>query len=224
MNEEIDIDALKFFGKITSGYTHELNNILAIINELNGSIEDKIRTLENIDPTKIEKVAILVNKIAKQLDRVKSLTKSLNRFAHSVDSEVGNIDVPQLVQDSIALFHYFVKLDGANIVENYTSQSHTIRTNPFLLCFLLFKCIRYILQHIDNQRNIVLSTEQGDSFKIFLSCYLRKDTSKDLESFINCLNQIANPFSIELKTIITANKSGTTIEITISNINKGELQ
>lgn len=224
MNEEIDIDSLKFFGKITSGYTHELNNIVAIINELNGIIEDKIKTFENIDPAKIEKVTISVNKIAKQLDRAKSLTKSLNRFAHSVDSEVENIDVPQLVKDSISLFHYFVKLNGANIVENYTCQSHTVRTNPFLLFFLLFKCIRYILRHIDNQRNIVLSTEQGDPFKIFLSCYLRRDTSQNLEPFINCLNQIANPFSIELKRIITGNESGTTIEITINNINKGTLR
>jgi len=222
MDEQIDIDELKFFAKITSGYTHELNNIVAIINELNGNIEDKIGAFENIDPAKIEKVATSVSKIAKQLDRAKSLTKSLNRFAHSVDSAVENIDVAQLVKDSISLFHYFVKLEGANIVENYTCQSHIIRTNPFLLFFLLFKCVRYILQHIGNQRNIVLSTEEGDSFKIFLSCYLKEDTLEELEPFINSLNKTARPFSIELKTRTNANKTETSIEITINNINEGE--
>ncbi|MFN3781335.1 MAG: hypothetical protein ACK4SO_04080 [Candidatus Kapaibacteriota bacterium] len=224
MDERIDIDALKFFAKITSGYTHELNNIVAIINELNGNIEDKIRTFENIDPTKVEKVAILLNKIAKQLDRAKSLTKSLNRFAHTVDSEIENVDIAQLVKDSISLFRYFVKLSNANIVENYTCQSHIIRTNPFLLFFLLFKCVWYILQEIDNQRNIVLSTAEGKCFKIFLSCYLKEHALEPLESFVNFLNQTANPFGIELKTIIAVNKAETSIEITINNINKGELR
>ncbi|MFN3307025.1 MAG: hypothetical protein ACK42Z_07555 [Candidatus Kapaibacteriota bacterium] len=159
-----------------------MNNIVAIINELNGNIEDKIRTFENIGPTKVEKVAILLNKIAKQLDRAKSLTKSLNRFTHSVDSEIENVDIAQLVKDSISLFRIFVKLSNANIVENYTCQSHIIRTNPFLLFILLFKCVWYILQEIDNQRNIVLSTAEGECFKIFLSCYLKEDALEPLES------------------------------------------
>lgn len=222
MNKPIEIDALKFFAKVTSGFTHELNNIVSIINELNGSIGDKIRTSKNIDQTKVEKAVLSINKISKQLDQAKSLTKNLNRFAHSVDSTIGNIDVIQLVKDFIALFRYFLKLENSNIVENYICESYTIRTNPFLLFFLLFKCVRYILQNIGNQRNIILSTEKGDSFKIFLSSYLKEESMESLKPFINYLNQNANPFCIGLKTLITENKAKITIEITINNINKAE--
>ncbi len=220
MSESAGIDALKFFAKITSGSTHELNNIVAIVNELGGSIEDKINSLENFDPDKTVKIVNSINKIYAQIERAKSLTKSLNRFSHSVDSTIENIDIIQLLKDAATLFRYFVKLESANIVENYSSESFPIRTNPFLLFLLLFKCIQTICSGIGSQRDIFLSTETGNPFKIYLKCITRDDVTVSLEQLICSLNEIANLFSIELKIESGADKCKIAIEFNVGNINQ----
>ena len=99
-----------FFGKITAGITHELKNVLAIIRESAGLMED----IMSISPEAIisyqEKFENSMEKIKDQIKRGVELTDRLNKFAHSTDEAIAKIDLHATIEQLVALSQRFVGL------------------------------------------------------------------------------------------------------------------
>ncbi|MGD8291766.1 MAG: sensor histidine kinase, partial [Desulfobacterales bacterium] len=76
---------LQFFGRISASVSHELKNVLAIVNENAGLLED-LACMANrgkpIDPSRLIKMA---DAVKKQVGRADEILKNMNRFAHSID-------------------------------------------------------------------------------------------------------------------------------------------
>lgn len=74
-----------FFGKMVAGATHDLNNVIAVINELRGLLSDML----DDSPADInqfnEKVARINDRIEIQTQRASHIIKQLNKFAHLTD-------------------------------------------------------------------------------------------------------------------------------------------
>ena len=137
-----------FLGKITAGITHEMKNVLAIIKESAGLMED----IMSISPEAIilyqEKFRNSMIKIKDQIQRGVELTDRLNKFAHSTDEAVAKIDLHETVEQLIALSQRFVRLKNVVLKADPPEQpgrQTTIVTRPVQLLMAMFTVIECCL-------------------------------------------------------------------------------
>jgi len=76
---------VRFFGRMSASISHEIKNVLAIINENAGLLDDFALMAEKgmpLDPRRLGKVA---ESLMKQVRRADAIVRNMNKFAHSVD-------------------------------------------------------------------------------------------------------------------------------------------
>ena len=76
-----------FFGQVCASCTHEMQNVLAIIRESSGLLEDLFNFAGPQDWPHQEKFNRSLQVIQNQVNRGVELIKRLNRFAHAPDSK-----------------------------------------------------------------------------------------------------------------------------------------
>jgi C4-dicarboxylate-specific signal transduction histidine kinase len=107
--------ALRFLGRQTAGQTHELTNVLNIINELTGLVEDLVLVSArtgDMDPTRIQES---LEKIQTQIQRGEELLRGLNRLAHSVDEPRCLFTWSELLDRVQHLAHRSLRLQRARL-------------------------------------------------------------------------------------------------------------
>ena len=101
---------LAFFGTITASVSHELNNVLSIINEYSGLLDDLVSGDNKDKPIEKERIQKIALNIAKQIKREQGIIKLLNRFAHRVDNTLVKFNLNELVTDITRLSQRFASL------------------------------------------------------------------------------------------------------------------
>src|SRR5574340_815055 len=97
INDTLDAACLQVFGKISAAVSHDLKNVLAIINESAGLLDDlALRAAKGIEIPP-ERLNIATARILKQVKRGDVVLKNLNRFAHTTDAPVLQANVAETV-------------------------------------------------------------------------------------------------------------------------------
>ena len=95
MGQEIEnttAAGLQFFGQISASISHELKNVLGIINENAGLLEDLTFMADRgvpLDPVRLKAMA---ESVKKQVGRANAIIGNMNRFAHSADRSYCTVD------------------------------------------------------------------------------------------------------------------------------------
>jgi len=98
-----------FLGRVTASTTHEFRNVLAIVKESAGLIEDLVASGASDRPQLAERIARAVARIDTQVGRGADLLTNLNRFAPSIDPVREGTDLDQTVsQILMAVLALFV--------------------------------------------------------------------------------------------------------------------
>ena len=161
------VNALKevvFFGKITAGITHEMKNVLAIIKESAGLMEDIISLSPEGSIPHEEKIQTSLARIKNQIIRGVGLTDRLNRFAHSPDESPAKVDLIEMVERLIALSERFVR--QKNVVLRMSAQKKSglqmnIVTHPVLLQMALFECFQCCLDVMPSGSEITIEFQKN---------------------------------------------------------------
>jgi signal transduction histidine kinase len=132
---------LRFFGTITASVSHELKNVLAIINENAGLMEDILELAAQgraPDPVRLLKAA---HAIKAQIGRGDTIIKNLNRFAHSVDEPVAAVVVEQALALAVALAGRLAAMRGVAVTLVPPAESVMVKTAPFAFQQLMWQCL-----------------------------------------------------------------------------------
>jgi hypothetical protein len=161
-------EGLKFFGKITSTTTHDLNNIIGIINENAGLLEDLGWMAKQGTPPDIDQWIQIGQKISAQVQRAHETIKNLNNFAHSTDHTRARVNPDTLLALVAFLSKRLLaeKMVTAQLVP--AEESLEIETCPFLFLNLVGTCLVFAADHADQNKKIVIHTRQ-DSKKLSVS-------------------------------------------------------
>jgi len=144
-DEKSCYQSLAFCGKITASVTHELNNVLGTIDQVNGLIEDLIE-FGTTDPDALsDKLRLISDKVAKQIERGSHLIDRLNAFAHMSDHGIGECDVKVLVENVTALTQRLTGLRKVGLQASLPDDNVTIVTSPFHFAQMYFVVIYRIL-------------------------------------------------------------------------------
>ncbi|MCJ7596564.1 MAG: sensor histidine kinase, partial [Desulfobacterales bacterium] len=73
---------LQFFGKISASISHEIKNVMAIITESAGLMEDLTVLAEKGMPIDPQRLKTHAGKIMTQIRRADEIIKNMNRFSH----------------------------------------------------------------------------------------------------------------------------------------------
>jgi C4-dicarboxylate-specific signal transduction histidine kinase len=163
-----------FWGTITASISHEMNNVMSIINECAGLLDDLIAATGGEGQIDCDKVQGTSQNIAKQVKRGTTIIKRLNRFAHSCDAPLANVDLNTLILEVVGLAQRFVRLKRVCLETELEDADIMLDSNAFVLQHAIFVCIQLSLNATDLDQCITIRSEKGPSGAIVqVTCHHR---------------------------------------------------
>ncbi len=153
--------ALQFFGTMTASISHEINNVLAIINENAGLLTDFVLMADKGMPMDPERLKNLAEKINVQIQRADHIVSNMNKFAHSVDQSTKRIDLNELLELMVILSKRFAAMRGVTLEVTKQNNPVLITTHVLLLQNLLWLCLDFVMGSPVNDKTVILSAERG---------------------------------------------------------------
>lgn len=151
--------SLMFFGQVSASLSHEINNVLSIVNELAGLVDDHLLRIDTGLPLDTDKLKETTRKIAVQVQRGEALVKLLNRMAHSADHWIAEVDLGELVARVVAVSRRFAALRKTGLEGGAPRETVAVTTKPFLLQQAVFECIQMCLSAADAKRAVTVGFE-----------------------------------------------------------------
>ena len=154
---------LQFFGKMTASISHEIKNVLAIINENAGLLEDLTLMADRgaaIDPQRLNRMS---QTVMKQVSRADTIVKNMNRLAHSVDEPIKTIDLNDILELLVALSDRFASMRAVAVQLKLNSNALKLRTSPFFLLNLLWLCLDFAMDAAKEGKIVELVTQKTEA-------------------------------------------------------------
>ena len=155
-------EGLQFFGKMSASISHEIKNILSIINENAGLLEDLALMAEKGKAVDMERFKTVAGKIRSQVVRADDIVKNLNRFAHSADGFKEHVDLNDALIFVIALSNRLFDMKGVSVEQAPVDVSVVITTTLFLLLNLLWSCLNVSMESTVEEKKVHLLVEKLD--------------------------------------------------------------
>ena len=154
---------LQFFGRISASISHEIKNVLAIVNENAGLLEDFTLMADRgkpIDPARLKMMAAAVKR---QVARADEIIQNMNRFAHSIDQTASTVDLDQTLELFIALTARFAAMRGIKVELQLSASPLRIPTAPYYLLNLLWLCLDFCMSASGDEKRVELVVEEAEN-------------------------------------------------------------
>lgn len=154
---------LKFFGGISASISHELKNVLAIINENAGLLDDLTYMAQKGVPIDSLRLQSTAKRIQKQISRADDIIRNMNRFAHSIDTPRSTFDIHALMGSLIALTRKMPDLKGITVSLQPAPAPVTITTSPFFLQTLLWHVLSFAVGVAGDSKAVVMDVTESET-------------------------------------------------------------
>ena len=154
---------LQFFGEMSASISHEIKNVLAIVNENAGLLEDLTLMADRgkpIDPARLKMMAAAVKK---QIGRADGIIKNMNRLAHSIDQTVTNVELNETISLLVGLTARFAVMRGVQVDLQLPENPVTFQTAPFFLMNLLWRCLDFSMSASGDEKRIEFVAEETEN-------------------------------------------------------------
>jgi signal transduction histidine kinase len=158
----IGSEGFKFMGKMNASISHEIKNVLAIINENAGLLEDFTVMAEKGQPLDPERLKRVAGKIQHQVRRADRIIRNMNTFAHSVDEVRKKVDLGEVVAFMAALSERLAAMKGVVLEVTPPSRPVAITTNPFLVENIIWRCLDFGMTAAGPGKTVVLTVDKDD--------------------------------------------------------------
>ncbi len=162
---------IAFLGKITAGATHEINNVLAIIKESSGLMDDLISLCEETPFPYIDKFTSALAAIEEQVKRGVVVTRNLNTLAHDTDEPVVQTDLNRVIEQILFLLERFARKRNIAMKFHSEDQQVFLTINPILFQMIISELLECCWGSIPLGGNLTVESrrdEKGVSVTIFL--------------------------------------------------------
>ena len=147
---------LAFFGKIGADISHDMRNVLSIVGENAGLLDDQLALAESGKALDYEKLKKLSARITRQVTRGIRTMERFSRFAHAADEEAAYADLRAITETVAALAERHVVLAGCKLEADLTDEAIHVRANPFVLQHAVFSAIELVLEFQENGRVVTI--------------------------------------------------------------------
>jgi signal transduction histidine kinase len=140
-SDEVEVAGIQFFGKMSASISHEIKNVLAVINENAGLLEDICFMADRGKPGDIVRLKKIAGDVKDQVRRADRIVTAMSRFAHSADEPSTETDLGELTALLGLLAMRFAAMRGVEIKTLAPSDPVLVTTFPFGLLNLLWTCL-----------------------------------------------------------------------------------
>ena len=152
-----------FVAEVTAGTTHEIRNILAIVKESAGLIEDLIHAFNKRGSLDQDKLIRSLGRIDAGVARGTEILSNLNRFAHSLDNVQDTVDVTREIQQVASLCQFRARRKRHLLQVQPGDQSLMVVIDPFRFQMSLFAAVGCCLEQLPEGSTVSISTDRkGD--------------------------------------------------------------
>jgi hypothetical protein len=137
-------DELSFFAKIGADISHEMRNVLSIVNENAGLLDDQLALARGRKVPDLDKLKKVSARIARQVGKGVEVMECFSRFAHAADEPRATVDLVGLVGDVTVLAQRHVRNLGRTLEVTLPEGTILTTTNPFCLQHAVFLCLRIV--------------------------------------------------------------------------------
>jgi len=161
---------LAFFGRIMASLSHELQNVIATINEFSGLMEDLIGATTEGSTLNQDRLQVLCRKINKHTLRGEMLIRRQNRFSHSMDPpRQARIDLNMMLADICDLGSRFAALKRVRLERRFSGKETVMTVDPFAFQHAVFLCIDRAIDAATERRVVTVSlADDGSCYKVFI--------------------------------------------------------
>ncbi|MBU1342433.1 MAG: hypothetical protein KKE44_12405 [Proteobacteria bacterium] len=164
-------DKAVFLGRVTASVTHEIQNVLAIIKETSGLMEDFLQMNQSEGLSDIEdRLNKCIETIKRQAYRGVTLTSSLNGFAHTPDSTLSSINIFETLKKLVFITDRLFKQKGVDVSIVECNNPYSITTDPVLFEMVVFSCTECLIDVFQIKTTLILNLQSsGDQTAIKFS-------------------------------------------------------
>lgn len=208
---------LAFFGTITASVSHELNNVLSIINEYSGLLGDLMLAAERGKPIERDRIKKIAFNITEQIKRERDIIKLLNRFAHRVDAPIVQFNLNDLVNDIIRLSRRFASLKKVSMEITLPQETICITNFQFGMQHAIFSCLDLALD-CANQSDSITTVLEGEESQAIIKVTCRPiNKNEQTEKKLALIDLITKNVGVKIKsTLINENNQLINLEIPLS--------
>ena len=123
--------------------SHDIKNCLAIINEHAGLLQDLVQLGQKSGAVNLDRLNTLAEQMMRQVSRADEIVRHLNRFAHSPDVDVKEIDLVEIVQMLLGLCNRIIAQRGVEVALRASAEPIRIETRVFMLIMVVWQCIDF---------------------------------------------------------------------------------
>lgn len=181
---------LRFFGRITASVSHEMNNVLAIVNELCGLLDDILLAAEGGQAVQCRRIQKPCGDIQKQIARGKEIVQRLNRFAHRVDDGISECDLKALLDDVIGMAQRFAKLKSVRLEAKFPEERVSLVSSSFMLQQTIFTCIDLALEASKKAQVVTVACEKQTDAAVISITFAPADETEDMQRKMAVLSSL----------------------------------
>jgi len=154
-------EGLAFFGRMNAAISHDMKNVLAIINET-ASLLDELMELQQdgqMEPNP-DKLRTLSRRIVQQVERGQNVISNMNAFAHSIDVPVREVDLAQITRVMAVLSRHFAT--GRTLELDLPDEGPRVTTHPFFLNDLIHHTLNFAIAAAGPEKRIGIAVKAAD--------------------------------------------------------------
>lgn len=164
-----------FMGKITATATHEIKNVLAIINESSGLMQDFLSMVSDETFKYRERFLKIIGKIEEQVARGDEISTLLNRFAHAPDNELASENVSEMVDQMIALSGRLAKAREVTFHNESSDGLILLNGDPIKTRMLIFQAMEVFMNQAARGSKVSLRVLQGQGRNVLIEFCVASD-------------------------------------------------
>lgn len=213
-------DELAFFGTVVASVTHELNNILSVIDQVGGLLGDlatKTRDGEAVDPQRLK---TLRGRIDRQVRKGVEIVQHLNSFAHSLDDPHGPFDASESLEDLLALSARFADLQKVGVVRTEWTDWSGIG-DAFLFQQGVHEALRRVLAESTEGDRIEIDSRRDGSAGVVSISGSAKSSVHDDDDAVRRLAGVMRALGGEHR-LRTNDRGGTVLELRLPTWSAGQ--
>jgi C4-dicarboxylate-specific signal transduction histidine kinase len=153
-----------FLAAMTASATHEVRNVLAIIKESAGLVNDLMEVYGargSLDPEKVQRA---LERIRVQVRRGADHLTHLNRLAHTLDQDLSIVDLNEEVQQLAFLSQRFARQKGQEVEVEPGTVDRELVLNALRLHMALFAAMECCLEELPDGSTVrVGAHDEGEA-------------------------------------------------------------